>query len=249
MSPCGEATANISLEAPAGNLLECPPSVPEDDPSSKRVSSLAEFGSRLLRNEEDVFQFNAWDNCDLTPEMLADAQEKIQNQSKCTHPEKYHEKPAEFWNAFYQVNQNKFFKDRRWLKIEFPELFDTANDSPGQPFRICEIGCGAGNTVFPFLEQAQLMGRDVFAYACDYSKDAIQVVQSNPLYDETKCKAIVYDITSSDLPPGLEENSLDVCVCIFVLSALHPRDWEQAVRNLYRMLKPGGLVLLRDYGR
>ena len=60
---------------------------------------------------------------------------------------------------------------------------------------------------------------------------------------------MVYDITSPELPDGIQENSLDICICIFVLSAIHPRDWEQAVNNLYRMLKPGGMVLLRDYGR
>lgn len=37
---------------------------------------------------------------------------------------------------------------------------------------------------------------------------------------------------------------------VFVLSALKPGDeWERAMGNVWRMLKPGGMVLLRDYGR
>jgi len=36
---------------------------------------------------------------------------------------------------------------------------------------------------------------------------------------------------------------------IFVLSALHPIEWESAIRNVFTILKPGGTVLLRDYGR
>lgn len=42
---------------------------------------------------------------------------------------------------------------------------------------------------------------------------------------------------------------MDVIILIFVLSALHPHEWQGAVGNIHKMLKPGGLVLLRDYGR
>ncbi|KAH0158322.1 methyltransferase, partial [Aureobasidium melanogenum] len=36
---------------------------------------------------------------------------------------------------------------------------------------------------------------------------------------------------------------------IFIFSALSPRQWAQAVKNVWNVLKPGGLVLFRDYGR
>jgi tRNAThr (cytosine32-N3)-methyltransferase len=55
--------------------------------------------------------------------------------------------------------------------------------------------------------------------------------------------------TAAKLPEGIEPHSLDIVVLIFVLSALHPREWEAAVRNVRTALKPGGMVLLRDYGR
>lgn len=51
------------------------------------------------------------------------------------------------------------------------------------------------------------------------------------------------------MPEGITEGSVDIIVMIFVLSALNPSEWKQAVANVYKMLKPGGMVLLRDYGR
>lgn len=35
------------------------------------------------------------------------------------------------------------------------------------------------------------------------------------------------------LPEGLEPGTVDVITCIYVLSALHPREWRQAIHNLY----------------
>ncbi|PBP21218.1 methyltransferase domain-containing protein [Diplocarpon rosae] len=64
-------------------------------------------------------------------------------------------------------------------------------------------------------------------------------------YDKTD----VWDAASDELPPGLEEGSVDLVVMIFIFSALSPDQWEQAVRNTGRLLKPGGQVLFRDYGR
>ena len=36
---------------------------------------------------------------------------------------------------------------------------------------------------------------------------------------------------------------------VFVFLALHPDQWKQAVDNLSKVLKPGGEILFRDYGR
>lgn len=35
------------------------------------------------------------------------------------------------------------------------------------------------------------------------------------------------------LPEGIESGTVDVITVIYVLSALHPREWEQAIHNLY----------------
>jgi tRNAThr (cytosine32-N3)-methyltransferase len=92
-------------------------------------------------------------------------------------------------------------------------------------------------------------------HACDFSKKAVELIRANEAYDERYIQADVWDVASpSDsenggLPPGLQENSVDVVLMIFIFSALSPDQWDTAVRNIWRVLKPGGQVLFRDYGR
>lgn len=217
------------------------------------------FGGRLLDDEKDPWQFNAWDHVEPPKEYLDMVENKLatQAQTKLSIDEaaKYHAAPANYWNDFYSIHENRFFKDRRWLHLEFPELIAASKPESGS-MRILEVGCGAGNTVFPLLECNQ--NPDLEIFACDYAPEAVNVVKSNPLYSQTpcgKCFASVWDLSSTlsngepNLPEGVEPHSLDIIVLIFVLSALHPNEWQKAVTNVRTMLKPGGLVLVRDYGR
>eukprot|EP00911_Craspedida_sp_UC1_P002044 UC1_evm1s1577 len=117
--------------------------------------------------------------------------------------------------------------------------------SRGAEYRILEVGCGAGNVVFPLLRYSQ--DPKLFVYACDYARTAVDVVQSASEYDPAKVHAYVSDI-SLESSPGLPDNSLDVVVLIFVLSALRPETMAASVARLARCLKPGGRILFRDYG-
>lgn len=82
--------------------------------------------------------------------------ESVQKNSTVTMTEeqlaKFENDANLFWDAFYDIHQNKFFKDRHWLFTEFPELkatatgdiTQTADQSSGDHFNIFEIGCGVG---------------------------------------------------------------------------------------------------------
>jgi tRNAThr (cytosine32-N3)-methyltransferase len=39
----------------------------------------------------------------------------------------------------------------------------------------------------------------------------------------------------SSLPEGVEPNSVDIAIMIFVLSALHPLEWQRAIANVYKV--------------
>lgn len=162
---------------------------------------------------------------------------------------RYNSKPAKYWDNFYKTNASNFFKNRKWLHLEFPELVAAAEPSAGRR-TVVEVGCGAGNAIFPLL--AQNRNPELRIHAFDYSSHAVKLVQQNALYTSPPCGAItaaVWDLSSASPPPGLAPCSADILVLVFVLSALHPSEWPRAISNIAQILKPGGLVLMRDYGR
>ena len=118
---------------------------------------------------------------------------------------------------------------------------------------ILEIGAGAGNTAFPLL--AANKNPDLKVHAVDFSSAAVDVMRKDVNYNETHMQADVWDLAAQDedggvcLPPNVKAGTVDVAIMVFVFSALEPKQWEQALRNVWATLKPGGEVLFRDYGR
>ncbi|KAJ7483153.1 S-adenosyl-L-methionine-dependent methyltransferase [Mycena latifolia] len=211
------------------------------------------FGSRFLVDEAQVWTKNAWDHVPPPNDQGDLIAASLQKQRSAPVPPderaKYNERPARQWDTFYKHNSANFFKDRKWLHNEFRELLSAAEPDAG-PMTIVEVGCGAGNAVFPLLSANRNPRLALRAY--DYSKNAVKLVQENPLYTSPpvgSIEAAVWDLTSDSLPEGLAPASADIVVMVFVFSALHPDEWLKAVSNVHRILKPGGLVLFRDYGR
>lgn len=104
-----------------------------------------------------------------------------------------------------------------------------------------------GNTVFPILEANK--DPDLFIYCCDFSLNAIRLVKEHPDYNPERCHAFVCNITDKALVFPFPDESLDIVILIFVLSAIHPDRMQDVINRLSQLLKPGGLILFRDYGR
>ncbi|XP_018927350.1 mRNA N(3)-methylcytidine methyltransferase METTL8 isoform X2 [Cyprinus carpio] len=120
---------------------------------------------------------------------------------------------------------------------------------PGQhaAFRILEVGCGAGNSVFPII--STIRGSKAFLYCCDFSSQAVELIQEHPDYDPAVCHAFVRDICDTRSPFPFPPESLDIILVVFVLSAIHPARAQDVVTSLAGFLKQGGIMLFRDYGR
>lgn len=88
-----------------------------------------------------------------------------------------------------------------------------------------------------------------YFYAFDCSSKAIELLKSHERYDESRIKAFVCDITREDIPESIiPDNSIDIVTSIFFLSALAREQMDDVLKKIYRVLKPGGVILFRDYG-
>ncbi|KAF8892160.1 S-adenosyl-L-methionine-dependent methyltransferase [Infundibulicybe gibba] len=227
------------------------------------------FGSRFLTDAADVWSQNAWDHVTPPEDQVEVITAALARQQLAPVPEadklKYNEKPAKHWDNFYKTNSNNFFRDRKWfgyyasqpfsieilirLHNEFPELVAATGSNAG-PTTIAEIGCGAGNSVFPLLSTNH--NPELCLRAYDYSTHAVKLVQNNPLYISPPLgtiQASVWDVTSPTLPADVQPGSVDIVILVFVMSALHPAEWVQTITNIHAILKPHGIVVFRDYGR
>ena len=212
-----------------------------------------QFGTRYLEEGDDIFAYNAWDHVEVDQQY----NEFIQNQTAFQREyqvsdfdrKRFNEKPSKWWDRFYSNNQANFFKDRKWLVQEFPILGEITRVNYGSA-TVLEVGAGAGNTAFPILAMNE--NPDLKLHACDYSSKAVEIMRNQSAYHdqaEPVLCADVWDAAGLDLPPGLQAGSVDLVLMIFIFSALSPDQWTRAVENIYKLLKPGGEVLFRDYGR
>lgn len=135
---------------------------------------------------------------------------------------------------------------RLWTTKEFEELLEKSEDDSSEPKKMLEVGCGVGNLIFPLVADKC---NNYFIYACDFSTRAVDLVKSNELYNPLKMKAFAADITKAEIFEEIEAESLDVITMIFVLSAIHPTNFNTVAETLFKLLKPGGVLLFRDYGR
>lgn len=135
---------------------------------------------------------------------------------------------------------------RLWTTREFEELLGCDHVANSERKTMLEVGCGVGNLIFPLIADNR---NDYFVFACDFSSRAVELVQSNELYDTLRMKAFTCDITKPDIFDEVPAQSLDIITMVFVLSAIHPSNFQQVAENLFKLLKPHGMLLFRDYGQ
>lgn len=211
------------------------------------------------------------------------------------------------WETFHtRHSRNLFFKERRYLTKEFPDLCQAE-----KTLFLLEVGCGTGSSLVPIVRG----NKNAVVYACDCSsaalKKATEVVsgarassfhpflcdvsisklpeflccsacrgrnhqssgkESVPYLievlvsdrsesqDQFERNGIVFDAaTSSTSAPELGNlpghsfagcciGGLDIVTMIFTLSAIPVEKMAHVLKECFEVLKPGGLLLFRDYG-
>ncbi|NXB86590.1 METL2 protein, partial [Vidua chalybeata] len=149
----------------------------------------------------------------------------------------------------YNKNQVKALTDNPQGKNRGEEL-GQVESFPGchATYRILEVGCGAGNSVFPILK-VLCSTPGTFLYCCDFASGAVELVKAHSSYNSAWCSAFVHDVCDDALPYPFPDEILDVILLVFVLSTIHPDRMQGVVNRLAKLLKPGGMLLFRDYGR
>ena len=150
------------------------------------------------------------------------------------------------WDRFYSHHQTKFFKDRHYLATAFPHEFGQQSSSNNNtPQCLVEVGCGVGNALLPLLQDTNWT-----VYGIDLSPVAIDLLQQEERFQaaskEGRAFAFCCDI-SKELP--CRKHVATVTSLLFCLSAIDPEDQPAAVGNIVNTLQPGGVLVIRDYGR
>ncbi|XP_065849720.1 uncharacterized protein [Euphorbia lathyris] len=152
--------------------------------------------------------------------------------------EKYERDAKKYWDIFYKRHEDRFFKDRHYLDKEWGQYFTGAGKKV-----ILEVGCGAGNTIFPLVSTYP----DIYVHACDFSPRAVDLVKAHKDFNDSRLNAFVCDLTVDDLSKEVSPSSIDIVTMIFVLSAVSPEKMPLVLQNIKKVLKPDGYLLLRDY--
>lgn len=181
------------------------------------------------------------------------------------------------WNNFHTTHSTgKFFKERRYLFKEFPELASCS--------LVLEVGCGNGSTALPILRTIPT----AMVYACDCSIHALDTSKQNILASnvkavESRFHPFYCNFSTTAFPQWLACNfckqtslrchhipdvccntpidsiaflkdgkccigGVDVVTLIFTLSAVPFIRMPAAISECFSVLKPGGLLFFRDYG-
>ncbi len=120
----------------------------------------------------------------------------------------------------------------KWEKM-VKQIIDKSADliesriNPGRG-KLLDVGCGYGF----FLKEMKLRGWDV---------EGVEVSQTGRQYSQDKWNIHVYSQPLEDL--DIPENSFDVVTLFYLIE--HVNDPLVLLREVNRILKPGGLILLR----
>jgi len=110
---------------------------------------------------------------------------------------------------------------------------------PGQ--RLLDVGCGTGVDLQKLFAR---YGNGVNLYGVDPSEDMLKQVPEG----FAKNKNVHLDrATALELP--YSSSYFDFVTCSLVLHHLQEADQQKALQEMRRVLKPGGVVLIKDWGR
>ena len=206
----------------------------EDNNNFKEDEETYEEGHYLKKEYEYVHDFE-W-NEEFEKEALEIIKENNDNMESF---EEFIDTQSKNWEKFYKFNKTNFFKDRHYILEEFQELKNDKRDK----ITLLDMGCGVGNSFYPLIIRLP----NLYVNAFDFSKRAVNMSKTHPMYEKEKYRINVYDLdlVKDDIP----NKNNDYGILMFVLSAIKPEEHEKVIEKISKVINKGGILYFRDYAR
>lgn len=137
-----------------------------------------------------------------------------------------HFRPEEQHNPFRQIYAQK--------RVEVLKLAEELLAGKTAP-RVLDIGGGMGRIAVPLAERYQV-------HLCDISEAMLAQARQAAQEAAIPAEQFTTSMVDASKPLPFEDSSFDLIICLDLL--VHLPDPQAAVRELYRVLKPGGAALI-----
>lgn len=140
-----------------------------------------------------------------------------------------------------QTQKRLWEEERKKHDLKYPDEFVVRflkkNFITGESYNILDFGCGSGRNIIAMAD----MGFNI--YAIDYNIACLEMTRQK--MEKMNYNKVTY-IQNKGIEVNLPENFLDCIVVWGTLFAFREEERNLLIKNLYRVLKPGGLFLA-DY--
>lgn len=138
------------------------------------------------------------------------------------------------------INQQKhddlaWKKNKQGWKTTIPDKWVTDLISKVKKGRMLDLGCGEGRHAIFFAKKG------FSAYGVDYSKEALKKAKMNSKKVNFK-HANIFNLS-------YENDFFDLIVDVGLLHHIKKKDWNKYLKNVIRVLKPGGYYFCSQFSK
>jgi ubiquinone/menaquinone biosynthesis C-methylase UbiE len=154
---------------------------------------------------------------------------------RATAIERHHADADRFVQWYDDMARSRFANAFTYGRAKIDRLLDQCFKTLHPGARILDVGCGTGE----YIQRANELG---FSASGIEPAEAMRkaAIDKNP-------GSMILDGVATELP--FPDGTFDLVICIEVLRYLHSADNRQALREMHRVLKPGGTMFLTMVNR
>jgi ubiquinone/menaquinone biosynthesis C-methylase UbiE len=149
--------------------------------------------------------------------------------------ERHHVDADRFVQWYDEMARSRFANAFAYGRAKIDRLLDECFKTLHPGARVLDVGCGTGE----YVQRANELG---------LSASGIEPAEAmRKAASEKNPGSTILNGVATELP--FPDGTFDLVICIEVLRYLHSADNRQALREMYRVLKPGGILFLTMVNR